>query len=164
MPKMPNLISREDVFLLRGTQASAISLGIGDPLQDPETTLRHSRSIEFNYLILSHPTRDGSNTIEEYRTALKNRRIEPSAQGLVPRGCLVPRGYGFAYQWLLFSSVDQPEFRFRYLGQQKIERHETFAVAFAQIPEKVRSPARFVSNGKEVPFFLQGLVWIDATE
>jgi hypothetical protein len=156
LPKMPNLISREDVFLLKGNLALANLIGTGEPLQDPETRLRQSRSIEFNYLILSHRTQDGSTALEEYRTDMKNRRIEPSAQGLVPRG------YGFAYQWLLFSSADQPDFRFRYFGKQKIDRHETFAVAFAQIPENVKSPARFISNGNAVPFFLQGVVWIDA--
>ena len=73
------------------------------------------------------------------------------------------RGYGFAYQWLFFSAANQPEFRFRYLGQQEKSGRRTFVVAFAQDPHKVDDPAYFMSDGKTAPFFYQGVFWVDQT-
>jgi hypothetical protein len=72
-----------------------------------------------------------------------------------------PRGLGFAYQWLLFSAANQPEFRFRYLGRQTKDGKKTAVVAFAQIPGKVSRPASFQLNQKAVPFFFQGVLWVD---
>jgi hypothetical protein len=37
----------------------------------------------------------------------------------------------------------------------------TFALAFAQVPEKVTDPAYFESLGKAAPFFYQGVLWVD---
>ena len=60
-----------------------------------------------------------------------------------------------------FSAANQPEFRFRYLGEQDKDGRKTFVLAFAQDPHKVTNPAFFQSGTKVAPFFYQGVLWID---
>jgi hypothetical protein len=71
------------------------------------------------------------------------------------------RGYGFGNQWLFFTAANQPEFHFRYLGEQEKNGRKTFVVAFAQEPKKVIAPAFFEVNNKKVPFYYQGILWVD---
>ena len=49
----------------------------------------------------------------------------------------------------------------RYLGTQGIDDHKTFVLGFAQIPNRVKVPGKYKWAGKEVPFFFQGIAWID---
>jgi hypothetical protein len=104
---------------------------------------------------LCHQNADGSTTIEELRTDSNGHPADAAGQ------FTSPRGFGFAYQWLFFTSANQPEFRFRYLGQQDKGGRKTFVVAFAQNPGKVTSPALFQSEGKVSPFYYQGVLWVD---
>ena len=151
LPKLPDLISREDVY---HSQSARDSLTAGGAVGSQPW------SRQFRYLILCHHDSDGGVWIEESRADGKGRPIDASG----PSGTVTtPRGFGFANQWLLFSAANQPEFRFRYLGQQTKDGKKTFVVAFAQSPEKVTTPANFQSDGKTVPFFLQGILWIDQT-
>ena len=153
--KMPNLISREDLYFLKDEPETPTPLTARVSMPDPEIRLRRSDDTEFNYLILPHPAPDGTTTIDEYRTDLKQHPAGPSAQASTVRG------YGFTNQWLLFSSANQPDFQFRYLGQQKMDGIQTFVVAFAQIPQRVKVPGKFVSGASTVQFFYQGVMWID---
>jgi hypothetical protein len=146
LPHLPDLISREDVYHFQSSR---------DPLAPGGQANAEPWSREFRYLILCHHDADGSVSIEESRTDGKGRPLDLSGP------VTSPRGLGFAYQWLLFSAANQPEFRFRYLGQQTKDSKKTFVVAFAQIPEKVLSPANFQSDRTVVPFFFQGVLWID---
>jgi hypothetical protein len=150
VPKLPDLVSSERVHISR----SAASLLGSSSLQ--EAQLRQSPSKEFNYLLLHRQNADGSTTLEEYRSDLRNRRVDLSDQ---QQG--FPSSYGFAYAWLLFLPANQREAKFKYLGQQKIEGHETFVVAFAQDPDQVKIPCQFMSKGKPTPFFYQGVAWVD---
>jgi hypothetical protein len=52
--------------------------------------------------------------------------------------------------------VNQVESRFRYLGQQQIDGHSTFAIGFAQLPGSIASLAR--------PVLLQGVAWVDQSD
>ena len=124
-------------------------------LTDLEDQLRQSRSIEFNYLLLFDHHPDGATAIQELRTDFKNRQVGS------PLDRVTPHGFGFAYQWLLLSPANQSELRFRYLGQQNLDDHKTFVLGFVQIPNQVKLPGKFEWAGKEVPFFFQGIVWID---
>jgi hypothetical protein len=143
--KLPNLISHEDVTQTR-VCPNALSYG---------GCLDSERRRGFNYLILSHPNRDTGNLLEEYRTDLKNRPIDPLSQD-------APKGRGFASLWVLFSPSSRSESKFRYLGQQKLDKHRTaFVVAFAQQPEAVRFPSEILLQGRSVPVWYQGVAWID---
>lgn len=144
--KLPDLISHEDVNYIQTS---------GDPTNadNPFAPGRWNRV--FRYLILCHRAPDHSVQIEESRTDGKGHPIDLSASA---RG---PRGFGFAYQWLLFSAANQPEFRFRYLGKQTKDGKQTFVLAFAQIPEKVVTPAHYQVDDKILPFYFQGVIWVD---
>ncbi len=146
LPRLPDLISREDISGFQAPRDSSASGGVlgAQPW-----------SREFRYLILCHHNADGSTNIEELRTDSKGRSADASGQ------FNSPRGFGFAYQWLFFTSANQREFRFRYLGQQDKAGRKAFVVAFAQVPEKVTAPALFQSGGKTSPFYYQGVLWID---
>ena len=146
LPRLPDLVSREDIFHFQSKRDSSAPGGLAS-LQP--------WSREYKYLILCHHNADGSTTIEESRTDAKGHPAEASGQ------FTAPRGYGFAYQWLFFSAANQPEFRFRYLGQQEKGGRKTFVVAFAQDPGKVTNPAWFQSEGKTAPFYYQGILWVD---
>ena len=124
-------------------------------LLDIEEQLRQSRSVEFNYLLLFDHHADGATGIRELRTDFKNRQVGSPVDGIAPHG------FGFAYQWLLLSPENQSELRFRYLGKQRMDDHQTFVVGFVQIPDQVKLPGKYKSAGKEVPFFFQGIAWID---
>lgn len=142
VPRLPNLVSREDIFHFQGSSPGEAAGG--QPWNQ-----------EFRYLVLFHHNADGTTTVEESRIDRKSHAVESPSQAATAYGL------GFAYQWLLFSAANQREFRFRYLGQQHKDGRETFVVAFAQIPSKVKFPAGFPSEGKLVPFFFQGVFWVD---
>jgi hypothetical protein len=144
--KLPDLVSREDVNYIQTS---------GDPTNanNPFNAGRWNRV--FRYLILCHRAPDTSVQIEESRTDSKGHPIDLSAS------THSPRGLGFAYQWLLFSAANQPEFRFRYLGKQTKDDRQTFVLAFAQIPEKVVTPAHYQVDDKTLPFYFQGVIWVD---
>jgi predicted esterase len=145
LPRLPDLASREEIYHFQSTRDAT---GAGGLANQPW-------SREFKYLLLCHHNADGSATIEESRTDSKGR----VARGSGPLSAL--RGYGFAYLWLLFSAANQPEFRFRYLGEQHKDGRETLVVAFAQDPGKVADPAYFQSAGKVAPYYYQGVLWVD---
>jgi hypothetical protein len=153
LSKAPSLSAREEVHSLNGNPFSVLPAGADVP--DVETQLRQSRSVDFHYLIILHHSPDGTH-IEEFRADAKDRQIDPGNSTAV-------RAFGFAFQWLLLSSANQSDYRFRYLGKQKIDSHDTFAVAFTQVPAKVKAVGTFTSNGKSVPFYCQGIAWIDQT-
>jgi hypothetical protein len=156
----PNLTCREDVYSIRTARAagqanSILGLQETPQLLDMEHSLRQSRGVEFNYLLLFDHHEDGATAIKELRTDFKNRQIDSSTTGSGPSGV------GFAYQWLLLSPANQRELQFRYLGQQSMDDHDTFVVSFAQIPDQVKEPGKFSWAGQQASFFFQGIVWID---
>jgi hypothetical protein len=146
LPRLPNLVSREDIYHFQSS---------GDPSASGGIANSQPWNREFRYLILSHHNPNGSTTLEELRTDSKGRPAESAG------AFTSPSGYGFAYQWLFFSAANQPEFRFRYLGEQDKDGRKTFVLAFAQDPHKVTNPAFFQSGTKVAPFFYQGVLWID---
>jgi len=160
LSRVPNLSSLEDVYSgvmsrAAGPANSVLGMEESPALLDLETQLRQMRSVEFNYLLLFDHHPDGATAIKELRTDFKDRQVNSPVDGVGPRG------FGFAYQWLLLSPANQSELRFRYLGQQSMDDHKTFVLAFVQIPNQVKLPGKFKSAGKEEPFFFQGIAWID---
>lgn len=116
-----------------------------------------SESIEgrFRYLCLmpSNPAIPG---FTEYR---KNIEADDGPPGGVAQGYMLTSG--FASAALIFDPDFQPGSRFRYLGRQKMDGHETNVVAFAQIPMKAELIGKFSSGNESAPTFEQGLAWID---
>jgi hypothetical protein len=146
LPRLPNLVSREDISGFQGP---------GDPSAESRVASAQPWSREFRYLLLCHHNADGSTTIEELRTDSKGHPADARGQ------LTAPRGLGFAYQWLFFTSANQPEFRFRYLGQQDKGGRKTFVLAFVQDPARVTNPALFQSGDKVGTFYYQGILWVD---
>jgi VWFA-related protein len=148
LPRLPDLVSREDVLRSQGSWDSNAPGGLA---------AAQPSSREFKYLLQCRRSPSGATTISESRIDSKGRPV--TGEGTYT----ALRGYGFAYQWLFFSAANQREFRFRYLGEQQKEGRNTFVIAFAQDPAKVADPAYFEAGGQSAPFYFQGVLWVDQT-
>ncbi len=146
LPRLPDLISREDVFHFQ-------SAGDAEGAGGLAATQPWGR--QYKYLLQCQHHADGSTSIVESRIDGAGKPVQEAG------GFTSMRGYGFGYQWLFFSAANQPEFHFRYLGQQEKGGRKTFVVAFAQEPGKVTAPAYFQVEGKKAPFYYQGVLWVD---
>lgn len=158
VPRLPDIISREEVVRAEakpGPTPPAWLLGVTRPGSGPSTIAPpNPHSEQYQYLILCHRAANGTTSLEEMRTDVKGRSLDPHKAG-------APRGSGFAYQWLLFGAANQAEFEFSLLGEQQFEGRNTFVLAFAQIPGAVKFPAIFQSDGKQAPYLYQGILWVD---
>jgi hypothetical protein len=165
--KMPNLICHEEVLETRQGR----KLGRRD----------------FDYLILAHPTREAV-TLEEYRVDLRDKMLvtpdahspdaptrsvsasvftdlrRKSDEASARNSGAPPLSQGFAYKWVYFYPSNRSESIFRYLGQQRIDGHKSFVIAFAQKPGSVRSPGELQFQGKLIPILYQGIAWVDESD
>jgi hypothetical protein len=146
LPRLPDLVSREDIYHFQS---------LPDPNTPGGLASAQPWNRQYRFLLLCRRNRDGSTSIEESRIDSKGNPITASG----PFTALT--GSGFAYQWLFFSAANQPEFHFRYLGQELKQGRQTFVIAFAQVPGKVVEPAQFEWQGKSAPFYFQGVLWVD---
>lgn len=141
----PNVISHEDVI----TQQRMLippSHGYARFHAEPQEQ-------RFEYLLLSHQTSSGG-MLEERRTDKHGQSV---TEGVGSQG--------FASDWVRLFPGNQSESKFLYLGQQEVDKRNTFVFAFAQIPERVKFPTQFVlSAGTTVSIMLQGVVWIDSSD
>ncbi len=155
----PNLISRETVT--EAQQSGAV--------------------MRFDYLILNRiqgkavyldeyrvdlKTGEKFQTDEEMKdSALARQAAERASQDLATtQSGHRPISQGFAESWVHFYPLNRSMSSFRYLGEQKMDGHRTLVLAFAQKPKAVTSPALFLYQGKNVPIFLQGIAWVDASD
>lgn len=146
LPRLPDLISREDVFHFQ-------SAADGDAMGSLAAIQPWSR--QFKYLLECKRNPDGSTSIAESRIDGAGKLVKEYG------GLTSVRGYGFSNLWLLFTAANQREFHFRYLGMQEKSGRKTYVVAFAQEPKKVFAPAFFEVNNNKVPFYYQGILWVD---
>jgi hypothetical protein len=152
--KVPDLISDEGVNQTsRSLDQGLIPGCVGTACFNVGTNSGSDRT--FNYLILTHPGPDGRLSVREYRTGGNNQPVQ---------GAGVPNFQGFISSWIIFSSANQVESRFRYLGEQKTDGHNTLVIGFAQIPGSVESPGQIMTDSRSVPMFLQGVAWIDQSD
>jgi len=142
--KVPNLISDEAVSETQRSVSQVIYTA-----SDPE------RDQKFNYIVLAHPAQAGQ-LLEEYRTRRNGKPVSQGSAGL--------HFQGFVSAWVIFSSPNQVESRFRLLGQQKINGHNSFVIGFAQIPGSVEYPGKILTVRGSVPMLLQGIAWIDQSD
>ena len=108
---------------------------------------------KFEYLLLSHQTPNGV-ILEEYRRDKHGRDVGADGQF----------SQGFASDWVRLYPSNRAESRFRYLGQQQVDKHNTLVVAFTQIPDLVKVPAQCLFSGTWYSLLLQGVVWIDSRD
>ena len=149
LQRTPNVISDEEVITEDRTPLVISHGGV-----EPWTTPAKPERQRFEYLILSRQTPSGG-MLEEHRTDKDGRSV--TTEDVF--------SHGFAAEWVILSISNRPESRFRYLGQQEVDKRETFVLAFAQIPGLVKFPARFLSQpGTWVSVLLQGVVWIDSSD
>jgi hypothetical protein len=155
--KVPDLTSEENVILIGrndGQQDCALAHAEGEsalPNGCPSTAGLRRQKV-FHYLILSRQTKDGR-VLEELRTDEQNHPVEPGAGG--------PNFQGMVGSWLFFSPSNRAQSRFRYLGEQKSGKRQSFVVAFAQIPGAVNLPMMMMDGGGSIPLLLQGIAWVD---
>ena len=76
----------------------------------------------------------------------------------------MPLSQGFANSWVHFYPANRPQASFRYLGQQPVQGHDTFVIAFAQIPSAVQSPGELRFEGHTYPILYQGIAWVEQSE
>jgi poly(3-hydroxybutyrate) depolymerase len=105
---------------------------------------------QFEYMVLRHDT-NGEVTLDEYRTDKGKPGPSPLSQGT-------------ANVWVVFHPGNLVESRFRYLGRQQMDGHNTFVLLFAQIPDRVKFPGQVRLQGKAVPVFYQGVAWVDESD
>jgi hypothetical protein len=162
LPRVPNLICREDVAEEAtpqaqgagqvGTKTVGVIGGFGMLTQTPPPTKRLVPGDwrHFEYIIHANKDADGTTTLEESRTG-KGGSAAPD-----------PKGIGFAPLWLIFAAGNRSESNFRYLGTQKVEGRATYVISFAQIPAQVRKPSLLATATDTIPLLYQGVAWIDA--
>jgi hypothetical protein len=154
LEKVPDLISDEAV-----SQAQyAVSQGMLPSCSGMDCLAAGRSSVwddGFSYLILTHPAPGGRLALQEYRTGRNGKPVQ---------GARTPKFQGFVVAWIIFSSVNQVESRFRYLGEQQTDGHSTFVIGFAQVPGLVESPGVILSEGESVPMLLQGIAWVDQSD
>lgn len=152
--KLPNLISDEGVSQSHYSQDVANGcVGVGCISAGDATT----RDETYHYMILTPPAQGGRLAVSEYRTARNGKPIGQAAPG-------APGFQGFISAWIVFSSANQAESRFRYLGQQRVNGHTTYVLGFAQTPGSVESPGEIVVNNESIPMLLQGIAWVDQSD
>ncbi len=147
--RTPNLSSHEEVISVVPTPAW------------PGFSLRQHVGIQrqtFEYLLIPHRTPNDDIEVGEYRT-VNGRPAEASDLTFGPAFSV-----GFVSEWLHLYPGNRSESRFRYLGEQFVDKHKTFVLAFAQIPSLVKFPANFQAEGTSVPILFQGIVWIDSSD
>jgi hypothetical protein len=148
---MPNVIAHEEVI----TRERTVSLISHGGVAGKRIDLKPRRQ-QFEYLLLSHRTADGG-VLDEYRTDKHGRPITGSSDD-------AQLTQGFVNDWLHFYPGNLGESQFRYLGQQDIDNHHTFVIAFAEMPEAMKFPAQFRLGGSLISILLQGVAWIDSSD
>ena len=115
-----------------------------------------SERVKDNYLLLFHGG-EVRTDLEEYRMDAKGNRLGPVG---LDKGYIVT--FGFALICNYFSSALQPESKFRYLGDQKLDSRDTYVVAFAQQPGVATLFTTLTgAKGRRVNMLMQGIAWID---
>lgn len=155
LERVPDLISDETVSETQQPVSLGITPGcVGTNCSAPGRSSGWEQT--FSYLILTHPASDGRLVLQEYRTGRKGKAVQ--------EGTGAPNFQGFIAAWVVFSSVNQVESRFRYLGQQQADGHSTFVIGFAQTPGSVESPGLILTDREPIPMLLQGIAWVDQSD
>jgi hypothetical protein len=184
LPRVPHLIAKEELSQVAvplpyvvgearqaasfgGRRGAAVSQGYTSSERglegmdlwhaiDSMLTSNTHRAI-FAYRIQSTPDPKYGFLFKEYRTNTRNESVD------VSNAAGSPHGVGFGNSWLVFHPDNAKDLRYRFLGRQKVGKHETFVVAFAQIPGQVALPGAITIGNTTCEYLSQGIVWIDET-
>lgn len=144
-----DLIAHEDITqqgLVIGTLAGGMPAG----------TFQSQKHTQDSYLILRR-TSDGRPHIEEFRMDAKGHRMEETG---LQNGFFFTSG--FAFSSIHFATAFQWDSRFLYLGNQKIGGHDTYVVAFAQLPSEAHVAVTMrARGGATLRLLSQGIAWVD---
>jgi tetratricopeptide (TPR) repeat protein len=156
--RIPNLVAKEVVqqtVVAPGQRLVSVQGGrpqfAGESLTGPQY---HNKV--YNYRIVPKGDAGIDEALDEFRTDSQNHPITDPDKD--PDS---PRSTGFATSWLYFVPGNLKESRFRYIGEQKIGNHETYVVAFAQIPGRTHMDTVVHTPTGGCSTYGQGLAWID---
>jgi len=123
--------------------------------QERSTGLGNTKvRVQDSYLIVHD---DNQSDVLEYRMDAEGKRLDQRGMN---RGYLVTVGFALICNY--FSTVSQPESRFRYLGTEKVGPREAYVVAFAQKPGHATQFVTMVGRkGTTVNMLVQGIAWVD---
>lgn len=108
-----------------------------------------------SYLILRHGNDWGAKA--EYRMNEKGSQV-----GFMPLRSSYLVTSGFALSCISFSTVDQFQSRFRYLGEQDVDGRRVYVVGYAQQPGKTTFTTVVARpDAVVVEMLTQGILWID---
>lgn len=109
----------------------------------------------FQYLLLTWP--DSSQpTLNEYRTETRSVTLP---FGTREEDFMLTRG--FASAAVYFLPAYQKEATFAYLGDQRMDGHQTHVIIFAQRPEIARLMGEFKAGQTAATSLSQGVAWVD---
>ena len=94
--------------------------------------------------------------LEEYRTNAKDQTVAPNDFSAGN-----PKSIGYGNTWMMFVPTNLQESRFRFLGRQKIDHHDTLVIAFAQDPNHATMRAAVGVGADACRYLIQGILWID---
>ena len=156
LPRIPNLLAREDVATEHIPPNAYLSNRSGNLLRNaplPSDALLIPQDWKhFDYLILAqHLPENGGIVLDESRHEI----------GTHPDAAATPHGTGFSSVWLLFLSGNLAQSHFRYLGKETIHRHPASIIAFAQDPALVIEPGVIQLASGRTPLLYQGIAWVD---
>jgi hypothetical protein len=147
---LTDLIAHEDITqqrLASGTLPGGMPLG---------TVLQGLQHTHDSYLILRHTGNAGLH-VEEFRMDAKGNRFDQSGP---QNGFFITSQ--FALSSIHFATAFQWDSRFLYLGDQKIAGHDTYVLAFAQLPSEARAVVTMRGqDGTTLHLLSQGIAWVD---
>lgn len=170
----PSLDQKELPMILQktGQRVDDFTTNVGDLIarervvqeaQNWKSDLLGSQLVEDNYLILA-----GNNG---FITAIKESRLDihgnpvKQPRGKEPGQGVFAPGYrissGFASSNVYFTTGQQPNSTFRYLGTERIGDEDTYVVAFAQLPSEATITALWIEQRDQVQMLVQGIAWVD---
>ena len=117
---------------------------------------KYESTTNYYYRIVHRRNQFGRDGLAEFRTYVDDNPVDDSPKN--PNRLI---NIGFATLWLIFLPGNHDDSHFRYLGEQLIEKHKTYVIAFAQKPQNtgLRPVINYSSGQCTTP--LQGIAWID---
>jgi hypothetical protein len=147
---LADLIAHEDI-----TQERLGNTTLSGGMPGGSTLLARQKTHD-NYLILRH-SGVGPPRIEEFRMDARGNRLDETG----PENNFFITS-GFALTGIHFATAFQFDSRFLYLGNQAIGGHDTYVVAFSQLPSEARVAVTMQGrDGSTVRLLSQGIAWID---
>jgi hypothetical protein len=184
VPRVPNLIAKEELSQVnltlpyqpttgllatntapgrRGSPQISATTSSSSPVQGEELQKVLENMLDtpqqrttFSYRIRAALDPTFGPVLEEYRTDAKEQTVDRNDFSAGH-----PRSVGYSNTWMMFVPANLPESRFRLLGHQKIDHHETVVIAFSQDPEHATMRAAVGIGENACRYLLQGVLWID---